>query len=180
MDITSLDYNYNVLAAAAFCHFSTFDVVHKVSGKFAFLLYTISLKFRCFIWWACACPGFLSLFSLSGLTWDSVHPCFQWMTPYMDTLRSEATPQLKTFPKVKADDGHNIQTHVTYLDLLVSRTHFCSSQSLFSFFYPHPTFSFLLFLATHPSSFLPACFILFHVCLIFTSCFPVSFSNVYS
>ncbi|XP_028281573.1 G1/S-specific cyclin-E2 isoform X2 [Parambassis ranga] len=84
MDINSLEYNYNVLAAAAFCHFSSFDVVHKVSG----------------------------------LTWDSVHPCVRWMTPYMDTLRSEATPQLKTFPKVKADDRHNIQTHITYLDLL--------------------------------------------------------------
>lgn len=34
MDITALDYNYSVLAAAAFCHFSTFDVVHKVSGEF--------------------------------------------------------------------------------------------------------------------------------------------------
>lgn len=33
MDIDSLDYSYSVLAAAAFCHFSSFDVVHKVSGK---------------------------------------------------------------------------------------------------------------------------------------------------
>ncbi|KAM9353568.1 G1/S-specific cyclin-E2 [Symphorus nematophorus] len=84
MDIDSLDYSYSVLAAAAFCHFSSFDVVHKVSG----------------------------------LTWDSVIPCFRWMTPFMETLRSEATPQLKDFPKVKADDRHNIQTHVAYLDLL--------------------------------------------------------------
>ncbi|KAK2845165.1 hypothetical protein Q5P01_011824 [Channa striata] len=40
------------------------------------------------------------------------------MGPFMDTLRSEARPQLKNFPKVKADDVHNIQTHVAYLDLL--------------------------------------------------------------
>lgn len=40
----------------------------------------------------------------------------------MDTLRSEAKPQLKDFPKVKSDDRHNIQTHVAYLDLLVSKT----------------------------------------------------------
>ncbi|PWA24976.1 hypothetical protein CCH79_00015462 [Gambusia affinis] len=84
MDISSLDYSYSILAAAAFCHFSTFDVVHKVSG----------------------------------LTWESVFPCYQWMSPFMDTLRSEAKPQLKTFPKVKTDDRHNIQTHVAYLDLL--------------------------------------------------------------
>ncbi|TKS82707.1 G1/S-specific cyclin-E2 [Collichthys lucidus] len=84
MDFNSLDYSYSVLAAAAFCHFSTFDVVHKVSG----------------------------------LTWESVAPCVRWMTPFMDALRSEAKPQLKDFPKVKADDRHNIQTHVGYLELL--------------------------------------------------------------
>lgn len=38
----------------------------------------------------------------------------------MDTLRAEATPQLKDFARVKADDRHNIQTHVAYLELLVS------------------------------------------------------------
>lgn len=43
------------------------------------------------------------------------------MTPFMDALRSEAKPQLKDFPKVKADDRHNIQTHVGYLELLVRR-----------------------------------------------------------
>ncbi|XP_024122826.1 G1/S-specific cyclin-E2 [Oryzias melastigma] len=84
MDIDSLDYSYSVLAAAAFCHFSSFDVVHKVSG----------------------------------LTWESVSPCYRWMTPFMDTLQSEPKAQLKSFPKVKADDKHNIQTHVAYLDLL--------------------------------------------------------------
>lgn len=45
------------------------------------------------------------------------------MTPFVDTLRSEAKPQLKDFPKVKPDDRHNIQTHAAYLDLLVSGTH---------------------------------------------------------
>ncbi|XP_047455856.1 G1/S-specific cyclin-E2 isoform X2 [Mugil cephalus] len=84
MDIGSLDYSYNVLAAAAFCHFSTFEVVHKVTG----------------------------------LTWESVSPCVRWMSPFMDTLQCEPKPQLKNFPKVKADDRHNIQTHVSYLDML--------------------------------------------------------------
>ncbi|KAL1259851.1 hypothetical protein QQF64_010428 [Cirrhinus molitorella] len=32
MDINSLDYQYGVLAAAAFCHFTSFETVHKVSG----------------------------------------------------------------------------------------------------------------------------------------------------
>lgn len=38
----------------------------------------------------------------------------------MDTLRAQATPTVKNFPRVKADDRHNIQTHVSYLELLVS------------------------------------------------------------
>ncbi|TDH11270.1 hypothetical protein EPR50_G00059010 [Perca flavescens] len=84
LDIHSLDYSYSVLAAAAFCHFSTFDVVHKVSG----------------------------------LTWEGVAPCVRWMSPFMDVLRSQPTPQLKIFSKVKPDARHNIQTHVAYLDLL--------------------------------------------------------------
>ncbi|XP_072316645.1 G1/S-specific cyclin-E2 [Eucyclogobius newberryi] len=85
MNIGALDFSYSVLAAAAFCHFSSFDVVHRVSG----------------------------------LSWESVSPCLRWMSPFMETLRSEPTPQLKTFPKVKLDDRHNIQTHVAYLDLLM-------------------------------------------------------------
>uniref|UniRef100_A0A8C8GAM2 Cyclin E2 n=1 Tax=Oncorhynchus tshawytscha TaxID=74940 RepID=A0A8C8GAM2_ONCTS len=32
LDINCLDYQYGILAAAAFCHFFSFDVVHKVSG----------------------------------------------------------------------------------------------------------------------------------------------------
>ncbi|XP_053699735.1 G1/S-specific cyclin-E2 [Synchiropus splendidus] len=84
MDVSSLDFSYSVLAAAAFGHFSSFDVVHKVSG----------------------------------LTWDVVAPCLHWMTPFMLTLRSEPKPPLKSFAKVRADDRHNIQTHVGYLDLL--------------------------------------------------------------
>ncbi|XP_041961726.1 G1/S-specific cyclin-E2 isoform X1 [Alosa sapidissima] len=32
LDINSLEFHYGVLAAAAFCHFTSFEVVHKVSG----------------------------------------------------------------------------------------------------------------------------------------------------
>uniref|UniRef100_A0A672G7R6 Cyclin E2 n=1 Tax=Salarias fasciatus TaxID=181472 RepID=A0A672G7R6_SALFA len=84
MDINSLDFNYSILAAAAFCHFSTFDVLHRVSG----------------------------------LTWENVSECYRWMNPFMQALESEPKPQLKSFPKVRSDDRHNIQTHVLYLDML--------------------------------------------------------------
>lgn len=33
MDIEALDYSYSVLAAAAFYHFSSLDVVQKVTGE---------------------------------------------------------------------------------------------------------------------------------------------------
>lgn len=36
MDVDWLSYSYSVLAAAAFYHFSTFEVVHKVSGESTF------------------------------------------------------------------------------------------------------------------------------------------------
>ncbi|XP_056142832.1 G1/S-specific cyclin-E2 [Lampris incognitus] len=84
MDIGSLDFNYSVLAAAAFCYFHSFEVVHKVSG----------------------------------VTWESVAPCIRWMTPFVDTMRSVPRAVLKNFTKVKADDWHNIQTHIDYLPLL--------------------------------------------------------------
>lgn len=45
MDIGWLDYSYSVLAAAAFCHFSTFDIVHKVSGTFSTFQLLIWLLF---------------------------------------------------------------------------------------------------------------------------------------
>lgn len=110
MDIDWLGYSYSVLAAAAFCHFSTFEVVHKVSGESGLIVTDVTLAFG----------GSANFVCASGLTWDSVAPCVRWMTPFMDTLRAEAPPQLKDFPKVKADDRHNIQTHVAYLELLVS------------------------------------------------------------
>lgn len=40
LDISSLDFSYSVLAAAAFCHFSSFDVIHKVSGELIDFLFT--------------------------------------------------------------------------------------------------------------------------------------------
>lgn len=120
MDIEALDYSYSILAAAAFYHFSSLEVVHKVTGE--------SWSRSCSVlFWSrsssltCLCPA--------GLAWDSVAPCVRWMSPYMAALRSEATPLLKDFPKVKADDRHNIQTHVAYLDLLVSRDSLTDSLS---------------------------------------------------
>lgn len=38
LDINSLDYQYGVLAAAAFCHFTSIETVQKVSGEPFFII----------------------------------------------------------------------------------------------------------------------------------------------
>ncbi|MBN3295374.1 CCNE2 protein, partial [Amia calva] len=86
LDINSLDYQYGILAAAAFCHFTSFEVVQKVSG----------------------------------LTWDTISNCVNWMAPFAKTVREGSTVELKEFKKVSTEDRHNIQTHTDYLSLLVS------------------------------------------------------------
>ncbi|XP_052003479.1 G1/S-specific cyclin-E2-like isoform X2 [Xyrauchen texanus] len=84
LDVNSLDYQYGVLAAAAFCHFTSFETVHKVSG----------------------------------LTWDSISSCVQWMNPFVRTVSEWPRPQLRGFKKVTAENYHNMQTHVDYLAML--------------------------------------------------------------
>lgn len=84
LDISSLDYQYGVLAAAAFFHFTSIEVVQKVSG----------------------------------LTWDSIVSCVNWMTPFVRTVSECEAVRLKDFKKVAVEDRHNIQTHVDYLTML--------------------------------------------------------------
>ncbi|XP_061111422.1 G1/S-specific cyclin-E2 [Conger conger] len=84
LDISALDYQYGVLAAAAFYHFTSMEVVQKVSG----------------------------------LTWDSIVSCVNWMTPFVRTVSACDAVRLKDFRKVAAEDRHNIQTHVDYLAML--------------------------------------------------------------
>ncbi|KAJ8291033.1 hypothetical protein GJAV_G00020650 [Gymnothorax javanicus] len=84
LDICSLDYQYGVLAAAAFYHFTSIEVVEKASG----------------------------------LTWDNIENCANWMTPFVRTVSEFGAVRLKDFKKVAADDRHNIQTHVDYLAML--------------------------------------------------------------
>ncbi|KAJ8411627.1 hypothetical protein AAFF_G00164350 [Aldrovandia affinis] len=84
LDISSLDYQYGVLAAAAFYHFTSLEVVQKASG----------------------------------LSWDSIVGCVNWMAPFMRTVSESEAVQLKDFKKVAGEDRHNIQTHTDYLAML--------------------------------------------------------------
>ncbi|KAL7883848.1 hypothetical protein SRHO_G00015060 [Serrasalmus rhombeus] len=84
LDINALDFKYGLLAAAAFCHFISFDVVQKVSG----------------------------------LTWEAVESCVNWMAPFIETMTGYEGAKLKDFSKVSSEDRHNIQTHADYLSML--------------------------------------------------------------
>jgi len=44
----------------------------------------------------------------------------RWMVPFAMSIREAGSSALKTFKGIAADDMHNIQTHVAYLEWLVS------------------------------------------------------------
>lgn len=83
LDVNSLDFQYRTLAAAALCHYTSTEVVKKVSG----------------------------------LDWDSISECVEWMVPFVNVAR-KVSVKLKHFKKVAVEDCHNIQTHTNYLDML--------------------------------------------------------------
>ncbi|XP_057210169.1 G1/S-specific cyclin-E2-like isoform X2 [Triplophysa rosa] len=103
LDVNSLDFKYGVLAAAAFCHFTSVDDVKKVSG----------------------------------LRWEAMETCVNWMAPFVETVMGYEKAQLKDFVKVSCEDRHNIQTHVDYLSML-KETQQKQSESLNHSFPPTP------------------------------------------
>ncbi|KAM8966839.1 G1/S-specific cyclin-E2 [Pelodytes ibericus] len=84
IDISSLEFQYRILAAAAFYHFTSMEVVGKATG----------------------------------LDWESIAECVQWMTPFARAVKSNPPLKLKPFKKVVPEDLHNIQTHTNYLEML--------------------------------------------------------------
>ncbi|XP_055489670.1 G1/S-specific cyclin-E2 isoform X1 [Leucoraja erinacea] len=57
-------------------------------------------------------------FKASGLRWESISTCFNWMAPFAKTLSEGAPVKLRDFKHVANEDGHNVQTHIMYLDML--------------------------------------------------------------
>uniref|UniRef100_A0A4W3GU57 Cyclin E2 n=1 Tax=Callorhinchus milii TaxID=7868 RepID=A0A4W3GU57_CALMI len=55
----------------------------------------------------------------SGLQWDCVSTCYNWMSPFAKTLSEGDQIKVKDFRQVTDEDRHNIQTHTNYLGLLV-------------------------------------------------------------
>ncbi|KAA0723572.1 G1/S-specific cyclin-E1 [Triplophysa tibetana] len=84
LDVKSLEFSYGLLAASALFHFSSLELVIKVSG----------------------------------LKWCDLDECVKWMVPFAMSIREAGSSTLKTFKGIEADDMHNIQTHVSYLEWL--------------------------------------------------------------
>ncbi|XP_051990826.1 G1/S-specific cyclin-E1-like [Xyrauchen texanus] len=84
LDVKSLEFSYSLLAASALYHFSSLELVMKVSG----------------------------------LKWCDLEECVRWMVPFAMSICEAGSSTLKTFKGIAADDMHNIQTHVPYLEWL--------------------------------------------------------------
>ncbi|KTG06561.1 hypothetical protein cypCar_00010134 [Cyprinus carpio] len=53
-----------------------------------------------------------------GLKWCDLEECVRWMVPFAMSIREAGSSSLKTFKGIAADDMHNIQTHVPYMEWL--------------------------------------------------------------
>ncbi len=56
----------------------------------------------------------------TGLKWEAIEACVNWMAPFVETMTCYESAQLREFEQVPSEDRHNIQTHVDYLCMLVS------------------------------------------------------------
>ncbi|XP_067652161.1 G1/S-specific cyclin-E-like isoform X1 [Haliotis asinina] len=56
--------------------------------------------------------------AVSGLSWQDILPCVQWMSPFAVTVREDGPVEIKFFPTVPSEDCHNIQIHNIDLTLL--------------------------------------------------------------
>ncbi|KAH0517641.1 G1/S-specific cyclin-E2, partial [Microtus ochrogaster] len=54
----------------------------------------------------------------SGLEWEDISECVDWMAPFVSVVKSVSPVKLKTFKKIAVEDRHSIQTHTNYLALL--------------------------------------------------------------
>ncbi|XP_023401644.1 G1/S-specific cyclin-E2 isoform X2 [Loxodonta africana] len=54
----------------------------------------------------------------SGLEWDNISECVDWMVPFVNVIKGTSPVKLKAFKKVPVEDRHNIQTHSNYLVML--------------------------------------------------------------
>lgn len=119
LDVGCLEFPYGVLAASALYHFSSLELMQKVSGRLGF---AVRSQTRCLQGTSQLSPaGIEPLTSLlAGYQWCDIEKCVKWMVPFAMVIREMGSSKLKHFRGVPMEDSHNIQTHTNSLDLLVS------------------------------------------------------------
>ncbi|NXE49288.1 CCNE1 protein, partial [Casuarius casuarius] len=110
LDIGCLEYTYGILAASALYHFSSSELMQKVSGRYCWHLQTslITVLIEAHKHTSC----------LPGYEWCEIEECVKWMVPFAMAIREVGSSKLKHFRGVAPEDLHNIQTHINSLDLL--------------------------------------------------------------
>nr|XP_058898882.1 G1/S-specific cyclin-E2 isoform X2 [Kogia breviceps] len=66
----------------------------------------------------CHCTSLEVVKKASGLEWDNISECVDWMVPFVSIVKSTSPVKLKVFKKISMEDRHNIQTHTNYLAML--------------------------------------------------------------
>lgn len=117
LDVGCLDYSYGALAASALYHFSSCELMQKVSGKLRFnereeIQRSKSSRGMTY-------KGGCLLDFLGYQLWE-IQDCVKWMVPFAVAIKEVGSSPLKHFRGVPLEDLHNIQMHINTFNLLVS------------------------------------------------------------
>ncbi|NXA02166.1 CCNE1 protein, partial [Nesospiza acunhae] len=112
LDIGCLEYTYGVLAASALYHFSSSELMQKVSGIGLYKLKS------CVLTNIMSSFGQISVSCVAGYEFCEIEDCVKWMVPFAMALREVGSSKLKHFGGIAPEDLHNIQTHINSFDLL--------------------------------------------------------------
>ncbi|XP_070626985.1 G1/S-specific cyclin-E1 isoform X2 [Bos indicus] len=115
LDVGCLEFSYGVLAASALYHFSSSELMQKVSGMLAFQsINKIYETYKPVV----RLKSSVTCIFIAGYQWCDIEKCVKWMVPFAIVIRETGSSKLKHFRGVPAEDAHNIQTHINSLDLL--------------------------------------------------------------
>ncbi|OBS57830.1 hypothetical protein A6R68_11050, partial [Neotoma lepida] len=115
--LTQKDINKNMLQLIGI---TSLFIASKLELLDLCILAVDSLEFQYRILAAAALCHFTSIEVVkkaSGLEWDDISECVDWMVPFVSVVKSVSPVKLKTFKKIPMEDRHNIQTHTNYLAL---------------------------------------------------------------
>ncbi|NXB89737.1 CCNE1 protein, partial [Vidua chalybeata] len=112
LDIGCLEYTYGILAASALYHFSSSELMQKVSGIGIYRLKSCVLANNVLI------QADKHVSCVAGYEFCEIEDCVKWMVPFAMALREVGSSKLKHFSGIAPEDLHNIQMHINSFDLL--------------------------------------------------------------